>query len=514
MASPTDHEAIVPTPRRVIPGRGSLRFPSAATVYAGPGAEHAGAAASRDLGVAPADDHQAADLQITIAADKALPSGYVLIISPEGAQIIGGDAAGAFYGVQTMRQLLPPDARSVHGHELAAVQIDDAPHLPWRGLMIDTARHFKPLDWLKRVVDLMALHKLNVLHLPLTDDQGWRLEIPAYPRLTEVGAWRSESVAGHYRTGQSELTYDGTPHGGFYTQAELRELVAYAAERAVEVVPEIDMPGHMQAAIAAYPWLATERHHDQAPQVRREWGISSTVLGLHPATMQFCRDVLTEVMAIFPSIFIHCGGDECPKADWESDGATQQQIADLGLDGEEALQGWFTQQVAAFLAESGRRLIGWDEIRDGGPLPDDVAVMGWRTPERGVDAAKAGHDVVMAPTSHTYFDYYQHPDWAAEPLAFPADLPLETVYAFEPVPDGLDPMARQRIMGGQAQLWSEYIPDTADAEYKLFPRLSALADSVWRAPDTPRDFGRFLPRLRRMQAQLDAMGVQYRPLDP
>lgn len=450
---------------------------------------------------------------LTLGIDPRLAhlgaEGYRLEVTPEQVTISGATAAGVFYGTQTLRQLLPADIFSptpiTRTWDIPAVAIEDAPRFPWRGFMLDTARHFFPKEQVRKLIDLLALHKLNRLHLHLTDDQGWRLEIKKYPKLTSVGAWRKETLIGHARTPQG---YDGTPYGGFYTQDDLRELVAYAAARQITIVPEIDMPGHARAAIAAYPELGVT---GEQIDVGTGWGIYPYLFAPTEHTISILRDVLTEVMDIFPSPYIHIGGDEAIKDQWKASPQVQARIQQLGVQDEEALQHWFIAQMGAILARRGRRLIGWDEILEGG-LPDGAMVMSWRGIQGGIAAARAHHDVIMAPTTHCYFDYYQSNE-PGEPLAIGGYLPLETVYAFEPVPATLSAEEAAHILGTQAALWSEYIPTLDQLEYMAFPRTAALAEVAWTAPEH-RDFASFLQRLRVHETRLTRLHANVRPVGP
>lgn len=433
--------------------------------------------------------------------------GYRLTVDEHGVEIVAAAPAGAFYGVQTLRLLLPPAAvrqAPVVGDvewPLAGVRITDRPRFGWRGVHIDLARHLMPLPWLLRLVELAALHKLNHLHLHLTDDQGWRFPVERYPRLTEVGAWRRETMAGHADEGR----YDGTPYGGHYSKDDLRELVAYAAERFITVLPEIDMPGHMVAAISAYPELGTT---GRQVEVGRTWGIEEEVLNVEESTVRFCTDVLDEALDIFPGKYVHVGGDECPKAAWRSSPRVQVLKHERGLADEKEMQSWFLRKVAEHLRERGRTLVGWDEILDGG-LPPDGVVMSWRGEQGGVAAALAGHDVIMTPESHTYLDWYQSED-PAEPLAIRRSVDLAKVYGYEPLPAALPPERHHHVLGSQAQLWTEYVRTPEHAEYMYFPRLCAFAEAVWSSGS--RDFADFEDRLRDHLSHLDALAVNYRPL--
>ncbi|MFF5148007.1 beta-N-acetylhexosaminidase [Streptomyces sp. NPDC013157] len=467
-----------------------------------------------------ADGGQAA-ITLSVAPRALDAEAYELTVTSDHITITGGDPAGVFYGVQSLRQLLPAEVFSATAVErdwtVPAVSVTDGPQLGWRGMMLDAARHFMPKEFILRLIDLLALHKLNVLHLHLTEDQGWRLAIEKYPRLTEVGAWRPETLVGHADRPEDEYTFDGTPHGGFYTQDDIREIVAYAAERFITVIPEIDMPGHMLAAITAYPELGNGL---RPPQVWTIWGISEQVLNVDDLALDFCRDVLTEVMSLFPSRLIHCGGDECPKEEWRASPAAQARMRSLGLTDEDALQAWFTGQMATFLSDNGRRFIGWDEVLEGGGpanLPKDIVVMSWRGEEAGIEAARGGLDVVMAPCEYLYFDRYQSEDHDREPLAISGFVPLSKVYDYRPVPAALadEPEAARHVLGAQCQLWTEYVPTPKHAEYMLFPRLCAFAEAVWRNDGNGvDDFADFVTdRLRPHLERLNALGVSHRALD-
>ena len=438
--------------------------------------------------------------------------GYRLTVRPGRIVARAAGDAGLFYAVQTMRQLLPPAVfREAPLPNVAwtmpAVDIEDAPRFPWRGAHLDVARHFMPKEFIEKYIDLLALHKLNVFHWHLTDDQGWRLEIRKYPRLTSVGAWRAETIVGWQNRDSTKNVHDKTPHGGFYTQDDAREVVAYAAARHVTVVPEIEMPGHARAAIAAYPELGVT---GEPIAVWTDWGVTPYILNADSSTVAFMQDVLGEVLSIFPSRFIHVGGDEAAKDLWRASPRIQARIRQLGLRDEHELQSWFIRQMDAFLTARGRRLVGWDEILEGGLAPG-ATVMSWRGMQGGVAAARAGHDVVMAPLDYTYFNLYETEDRSREPLAYPGYLPLDSAYAFEPVPPGLDSAQVRHVLGAQAQLWTEYIPDPKRAEYMAFPRLAALAEVVWTRPER-KDIASFRERLRRNAARLDALDVSHHPL--
>ncbi|MHA7985638.1 beta-N-acetylhexosaminidase [Rathayibacter sp. CAU 1779] len=438
------------------------------------------------------------------------PEGYTLEVTPVDIRISGGGPAGVFYGCQSLVQLLPPQIYR-RGRVLGVpwtvpvVSIQDAPRFRWRGAMLDVARHFMPKHDVLRFIDLMAMHRLNTLHLHLTDDQGWRVEIKKYPKLTEIGSWRRESQLG----AASYSRGDSRPHGGFYTQDDLREIVGYATDRAINVVPEIDSPGHTQAAIAAYPELGLAREESESLGVWTRWGIDDNVINLEESTVDFFTDVLDEVMEIFPSPFIGVGGDECPKNGWRLDERTQQRKQELGLANEDELQAWFIGRLDDHLSRRGRRLFGWDEILEGGTtkLGKGATVASWRGMTGAVAAAKAGHDVVSCPDDQVYLDYRQS-DRTEEPIPVGTVLTISDVYRFEPVPEQLTPEEAAHVLGGQGNIWTEHMDSPRTVDYFAFPRLCALAEALWF--DGERDYDDFLFRLDQHLLRLDAIGVEYR----
>jgi hexosaminidase len=423
-------------------------------------------------------------------------------IDARGAEVRGETPEAIFHGLQTLRQLLAASPRTTAGGaRVAAVEIVDRPRFVWRGLHLDVGRHFQPVAFIKRYIDLMARYKLNTFHWHLTEDQGWRIEIKAYPRLTEVASCRDETMV---EKRFDPYVGDRMPHCGFYTQDEIRDVVAYARARHVTVVPEIEMPGHTVAALAAYPELACT----PGPfKVRTTWGVDENILCPGERTFTFLETVLTEVMALFPSTFIHIGGDEAPKQRWKESALAQDVIRREGLTDEHALQSWFIARIERFLNANGRRLIGWDEILEGGLAPN-ATVMSWRGTSGGIEAARQGHDVVMTPTSHLYFDYYQG-DERFEPLAIGGLLPLEQVYGYEPVPDELTARESQHVLGAQGNVWTEYLRTPESVEYMAWPRALALAEVAWSAPER-RTWDSFLARLPHALRALDALGVRYR----
>ncbi|HEY4649718.1 MAG TPA: family 20 glycosylhydrolase [Gemmatimonadales bacterium] len=450
--------------------------------------------------------------RLTSGGDSQAES-YRLVATERGVVLSAATPAGLFRGVQTLRQLLPPDIeRTVRAQPLAsvlwsipAVTIEDAPHFRYRGVLLDVARWYYPPDFIRKVIDLLALYKFNALHLHLTDDQGWRLEIRKYPLLTRIGAWRKETILGQHF---DPYVGDGRPHGGFYTQEEIRDLVAYAARRDITIIPEIEMPGHAGAALAAYPELSCTG----GPfEVSTTWGMHQDIYCPSEQTFGFLEDVLLEVMQLFPGKYIHIGGDEVPKDQWKASPIAQEVIRREGLANEEELQSYFIRRIEAYLVAHGRRLIGWDEILEGGLAPE-ATVMSWRGVAGGIEAARQGHDVIMTPSDHAYLDYYQG-DPANEPLAIGGFVPLDTVYAFEPVPHDLAPNEAAHVIGGQGSLWTEYIPTPAKAEYMLLPRLLALSETLW-SPRETRNWDQFRARLPLHFTRLDALGFEYRVPEP
>jgi hexosaminidase len=422
---------------------------------------------------------------------------YRLEITPERITLVAREPRGLYYGIQTLRQLVAASPKAV-----PAALIDDAPRFAYRGLHLDVGRHFFPVEFIKHYIDLLATFKLNTFHWHLTEDQGWRLEIKKYPKLTEIGAWRKETIVGHARRGPKG--FDGTRHGGFYTQDQAREVVAYARERGVTVLPEIEMPGHSLAALAAYPELANV----PGPfEVRTTWGISEEVFAPSERTFAFLEDVLREVMDIFPSEYIHIGGDEAPKKRWKESAAAQAVITKEKLADEDELQSWFIRRIERFLNANGRRLIGWDEILEGGLAPN-ATVMSWRGTKGGVAAAKQGHDVVMAPQEDLYFDHYQA-DPEHEPLAIGGMTPMEDTYRYEPIPTDLSAAEATHVLGPEACVWTEYMPTTDHVEYMAYPRVLALAELAW-SPREARDWDSFERRLPAALRFLERLGVKYR----
>lgn len=433
---------------------------------------------------------------------------YEINVTPTQVAVKGADAAGVFYGVQTLRKSLPNCQLPTNKCQLSTCTIRDWPIFPYRGMHLDPCRHFMDLDSVKIYIDMLALHNMNQFHFHLSEDQGWRIEIKKYPELTKVGAYRNGTVIG--RNGR---IYDTIRYGGFYTQEQLRDLVQYAAERHVNIIPEIDLPGHMQAALASYPWLGCT---GGPYEVWRRWGVSDDVLCAgNESTMQFVEDVLNEVMDIFPSPYIHIGGDECPKVRWQQCPKCQKKIKELGIkaDGrfskEDYLQSYVMNRMAKVVEARGRRVIGWDEILDGN-VSETAIIMSWRGTEGGIEAARKGHDVIMTPSSHLYFDYYQSEDPSTEPSCVGGYLPVSRVYDFRPLPKELTEEQQKHIIGVQANIWTEYITSFRHVEYMAMPRMDALAELQWNNPNPDdRDFDAFVERCRRMAQLYDLYHYNY-----
>ncbi|MFI9764068.1 beta-N-acetylhexosaminidase [Streptomyces sp. NPDC051963] len=514
---------LIPAPRGVVAGSGEVRLTVHSQLYAGTGTESVGhwlrTALRQATGLPLSEARELDDSEVDgigLQLDPVLGrEEYRLVSDRTGVLIEGGSAAAVFWGAQTLRQLLGPDAyrRAPLGRDrtwaVPHVTIEDAPRFRWRGLMLDVARHFMPKDGVLRYLDLMAAHKLNVFHFHLTDDQGWRVEIKKYPRLTEAGSWRARTKFGH----RASPLWEEKPHGGFYTQDDIREIVAYAAERHIVVVPEIDVPGHSQAAITAYPELGnTDVVDTTALSVWDNWGISPNVLAPTDNTLRFYEGVFEELLDLFPSEFIHVGGDECRKDQWKQSPTAQARIKELGLADEDELQSWFITHFDGWLTARGRRLIGWDEILEGGLAPG-AAVSSWRGYQGGIAAAQAGHDVVMCPEQQVYLDHRQAPG-EDEPVPIGYVRTLEDVYRFEPVPPQLTEEQAGHVLGTQANLWTEVMEDHARVDYQAFPRLAAFAEVAWStglpAP-AERDFVDFERRMNVHYRRLDALGVGYRP---
>jgi hexosaminidase len=432
---------------------------------------------------------------------------YRLSVTSDRVMLSAPTPAGIFYGVQTLRQLLPvevehSDPSLVPNNTkwtIPAVEIYDYPRFEYRGMHLDVARHFFPPEFVKKYIDLLAMYKFNRFHWHLTEDQGWRIEIKKYPKLTEIGARRDSTLIGNYGTGK----YDDVPHGGFYTQEEVKEIVDYAQKRSITIIPEIEMPGHSSAALAAYPEFGC---FEKEYYVQSTWGIFEDIYCPSEETFAFLEDVLDEVMKLFPSEYIHIGGDEAPKKQWEESEIAQKVIEREGLKDEHELQSYFIGRIEQYLNSKGRQIIGWDEIMEGGLAPK-ATVMSWRGEKGGIEAAKMGHDVIMTPTTTNYFDYYQA-DKETEPIAIGGFLPLEDVYDYEPVPDELSEKEAQFVLGAQGNVWTEYMHTGKKVEYMAFPRAIALSEVLWSDADK-KDWFDFLKRLQESFKRLEILDVNY-----
>jgi hexosaminidase len=504
---------VVPQPADVMSLDGSLLFARTAPIVADPAARAAASYLRQQLGQAATSPPTGAPpVRLRTSSSDRGAEGYELTVTPDGVTIAASAPAGWFYGVQTLLQLLPPDATAPRSRRsawrLPCVRIVDGPRFRWRGLMLDVARHLMPVDGILRLRDTMAAHKLNTFHWHLTDDQGWRIESRRYPRLTGVGAFRAGA--------DGVLTPDRAAHepprvgryGGFYTHDDVRSVVAHAAALHIRVVPEVEMPGHAVAALAAYPELACAAGPFE-PATRT--GIFKDVYCIgNDATLALLEGVLDEIVPLFPGEFVHVGGDECPTDRWRTCPKCQARVRAEGLANERGLQGYVIRRMARFLGDRGKRLVGWDEILDGGDLPSGAMVMSWRGTEGGTAAARAGHDVVMTPHQYCYLDYRQAAD--GEPAAIADGLtPLEKTYGYVPVPPELTAEQAEHIVGVQGNVWTEYMPDVRHVEYMVWPRAAAIAEVGW-SPAGGRDFDDFARRVRENETRLNNRGSAYRPV--
>jgi hexosaminidase len=453
---------------------------------------------------------------VNLINDQSLsPEAYELSIKQRKIEIRASSLRGFNWALQTLKQLMPVEIYSDMGHSapklcVPCCDISDSPRFGYRGLHLDEARHFFGVETVKKYIDVMEIHKLNTLHWHLTDDQGWRIQIKKYPLLTETGSIRKETLVGRYRKSNE---YDGVPYGKglWYTHDQIREIVDYAAARGISIIPEIDLPGHMQAALTAYPHLGCT---GGPYEVRTTWGISEDVLCIgKECTIQFIKDVLDEVCSIFPSEYIHIGGDECPKVQWKKCPHCQDMIKKLGLVGdgkhspEHFLQSYVTAEAEKFLAALGRKLIGWDEILEGEIAPN-ATVMSWRGTKGGLEAVRLGHDVIMTPNDYFYFDYYQSPDKENEPIACGWSVPVEKCYSFEPFTENMNEEEKSHILGVQANLWTEYIATQEHLEYMLLPRMAALSEVQWCTPEN-KSWERFLNSAARNCERYEAAGYNF-----
>lgn len=508
---------IVPIPRSIEPGTGSFDIDVgtriAADGYAREAAfllqEHLRPGTGLPLPIVPSAARADGDIALSLGQDNE-PEAYSLVVTPDGADISASAIAGLCWGIQTLRQLSPASAfrsapTSVPPFKVPCLRIDDAPRFRWRGLLLDVARHFMPKDFVLRMIDLAALHRLNVFQLHLTDDQGWRLEVPSWPDLTRVGSWRRTTAVGPV---DAPVGDDGVPHGGYYPLSDLAEMAAYAARRSVVLVPEFGFPGHTQAAIAAYPQLGQAGRIE----VGRRWGQSPHVLAPTPTALGFVRDVIEVLLDTFPSPFIHIGGDECLRDEWRASRYAQARAVDLGLGSVDQLQSWFLRSGAEIVQAAGRVAVGWDQVMDDGGVPASTIVMAWRdfACDTAAAALAAGHDVVQCPTRFTYLDHAQS-DQSYEPSSFYGVTTFDDVSVYDPAPNGVSFGGPGQIIGTQGHLWTEYMRTPSDVEYMAFPRLAAIAEAAWSDLDQRLE-SPLIERIGDYLVRLEAMGVGYRPL--
>ncbi|MGV6830083.1 MAG: beta-N-acetylhexosaminidase [bacterium] len=437
--------------------------------------------------------------------ESIIQEGYELKIEPSEIQIKAASDQGAFYAIQSLRQLIPETVEdgSLRNEEIKipCIEIKDQPRFSYRGMHLDVGRHMFSVDFIKKYIDALAMLKMNKFHWHLTEDQGWRIEIKKYPKLQEIAAYRDETLIGHYNDQPHQ--FDGERYGGYYTQEEVKDIVGYAQARFVTVIPEIEMPGHSQAAIAAYPELGCTGNQIL---VAKKWGVFEDIYCPTETTFKFLEDVLDEVMILFPSKYIHIGGDEAPKSQWKESALAQAIIKEQGLEDEHELQSYFIKRIEKYLNSKGRQIIGWDEILEGGLAPN-ATVMSWRGTEGAIAAAKQQHDVVMTPTSHCYFDYYQSEN-DDEPLAIGGYISLEKVYHFNPIPDELNEEDATYVKGAQGNMWTEYIKTEELLEYMLFPRLLAMSEVVWTNSDQ-KNYKDFINRVEHFHSRLEALNMNY-----
>ncbi len=448
------------------------------------------------------------NVYFTLGLQDGRKEAYSINVSSDGILVRAVSPEGIYRATRTLLKSVGTEKAS--SVEFPSAEVSDWPRFGYRGLMLDVSRHFSDVEMVKRTIDMLALHQLNIFHWHLTDDQGWRIEIKSHPELTEVGAWRDDTVVGRY-LGGTDYPTDGKRHGGFYTQEQIREIVAYAKERYIEIIPEIDLPGHTSAVLAAYPQLGCE---DKEYKVANRWGVIRDVLCAgNPASLDLFKDIMDEVCELFPGKYIHLGGDECVKDRWKACPKCQRKIRELGLkDGsryskEDYLQSWFMGEVASYVQSKGKRVIGWDEILEGVPM-DDSVIMSWRGTEGGITAARMGHDVVMTPTSDMYFDQSQTLASQLEEIPVGGFINVMKVYSYEPLPASLTPEQQKHILGCQANVWCEYMPEERIRQYQMLPRLAALSEVQWTMPER-KNYKDFLKRLPKMLSIYDHYGYNY-----
>jgi hexosaminidase len=515
--------ALIPLPLRITPQSGFFQLDATTVIVSQPAGElpamadylvdliRRGTGWQLTRGTEAVPAATAITLELTDSTKALGVEGYRLEITPRQVRIQAAQPAGLFYGIQTLRQLWPAVWENSNPKSAATparipcLTIDDQPRYAWRGMMLDVSRHFFPKEFIYQFIDYLAMNKMNTFHWHLADDQGWRIEIKKYPKLTEVGAWRVDRESDHWNNRTPQQENEKATYGGFYTQAEIRDIVAYARSRFITIVPEIEMPAHAGAALAAYPWFSCTGGPFTVPP-GGVWPIVNIYCAGNDSTFTFLQEILDEVIGLFPGQYIHVGGDEADKTEWKKCPKCQARIRSENLKDETELQSYMIRRMEAYLNSRGKRLIGWDEILDGGLAPR-ATVMSWRGMQGGIDAARSYHDVVMCPTDFCYFDYYQgSPD--LEPPGIGGFLPLARVYSFEPTPEDLTVVQASHILGCQANLWTEFIPTPEHAQYMLFPRMLALAEVAW-SPKTARNWHGFLNRLTTVLPRLDEMGINY-----
>ena len=500
----TDNIAIIPQPQQIITSNGNFVFDK--TVHIKTHYKFSSVVdyfidfLQTETRITPQDQQKKV---VEFLMDNSIKNkeGYVLKIDQNKIVIAASNEKGAFYGVQSLLQLFPSEIDKAKPIAIPVLEIKDSPQFKYRGMHLDVARHMYSVEFIKKYIDMMSRLKFNTFHWHLTEDQGWRIEIKKYPKLQEIAAYRKETLIGHYSDQPHQ--FDGKKYGGFYTQEEIKEIVAYAQKRHVTIIPEIEMPGHSQAAIAAYPELGCT---GKQVEVATKWGVFEEVYCPSETTFQFLEDVIDEVVELFPGKYIHIGGDEAPKTRWKNCQHCQKLIKQKDLKDEHGLQSYFIQRMEKYINSKGKQIIGWDEILEGGLAPN-ATVMSWRGIDGAVQAAKEGHDVILTPTSHCYFDYYQS-DNENEPLAIGGFLPLEKVYNFNPIPKELNSEESKYVLGAQGNVWTEYMPDEKKVEYMAFPRMIALSEAVWSAPEN-KNYQDFVKRLEVYQKQLDKLDVNY-----
>lgn len=517
MFSQSDEISLIPKPQSIELKKGNFKIEKNTTIYFEPEFEIAGNFFNEFLQNGAGfqlTNTSKKDAKIVIEKDISQPSeGYFLDISDLKISIKANDASGAFYAIQTLRQLLPPELEvpltpkgGNNGKSISLPQltISDFPKFQYRGMHLDVSRHFFDKEFVKKYIANLAMLKMNTFHWHLTDDQGWRIEIKKYPKLTAKGAFRDETRIGHYED-KPEL-YDGKRYGGFYTQEDIKEVVAFAQKLNITIIPEIEMPGHAQAAISSYPELGCT---GQQIPVATTWGVFEDIFCPKEETFTFLENVLSEVIPLFPGQYIHIGGDEAPKTRWKNCAHCQQLINDNNLKDENGLQSYFIHRIEEFVNSKGKKIIGWDEILEGGLAPN-ATVMSWRGMQGGIDAAQQKNDVIMTPVSHCYFDYYQSEN-IDEPNAIGGFLPLKKVYSFNPIPQELNAEEVKYILGAQANLWTEYIPTEKQVEYMVFPRILAMSEVTWSGPSEnfEKDYPDFFSRVEYFMKRLDALNINY-----